>query len=160
MLQLIGAIGVMALSAYLAFSFSKMEGKRVRQIEGFLLLIRHIRAEIACFRTPVADIYAGFSHAALAECGFLESLRERGFSAALAAGQGELYLEEEEMATLSAFGEGVGRSYSGEQIALCDYTIGELEKALSRRREEAPKRARVLRTLSIAGGLMLVILLL
>ena len=79
---------------------------------------------------------------------------------ALMAGRETLYLGGEELAILTAFAEGVGRSYSAEQIALCDYTLRELEKALARRREEAPKRTRVLRTLSLVGGLMLVILLL
>lgn len=160
MLQLIGAAGLISLALYLAVALSKMEMRRVRQMEGLLLLVRHIRGEIACFRTPVADIYASFQNEALAECGFLAALRERGFYSALMAGRETLYLGGEELAILTAFAEGVGRSYSAEQIALCDYTLRELEKALARRREEAPKRTRVLRTLSLVGGLMLVILLL
>lgn len=159
MLQLIGAAGILSLAVYLSIVLSVMEARRVRQIEGLLLLVRHIRGEIACFRTPVGDIYATFHNEALAECGFLAVLRESGFSAALATGRETLYLAEEELATLTAFAEGVGRSYSAEQVALCDYTERELEKALAKRREEAPKRTRVLRTLSLVGGLMLVVLL-
>ena len=124
------------------------------------MLVRHIRGQICCYRTPIYKIYASFSHKELEECGFLSVLRERGFLAALNECASALYVEGQELSALRAFGTELGKSQTSEELRLCDYTAAELERAVARRREEAPKRTRVLQTLSISGGLMLVILLL
>lgn len=158
--RLIGSLLLIGTFGYLGYYFSMMEGRRVRQTEGFLFLLRHIRTGIVCFANPVEDIYSGFENPALETCGFLPALRTGGFAHALYACRERLYLEEEELRTLHAFSEEVGKSYSHEQAVICDYTIGEMEKALQRRQEEAPRRARAARSLTMCGGLMLLLLLL
>ncbi|MBQ8859339.1 MAG: stage III sporulation protein AB [Clostridia bacterium] len=158
--RLIGAAALLLLSVYTGASLAAMEKKRLRQTEGFLLLVRYIREQISCFRRPLPAIYASFSNEALHSAGFLPALAEGDFSSALAEAREGLYLEEEEFKLLFGFGESVGQSFEEEQRALCAYTERELEKALARRREEVPKRVRVLRTLCAVFGGMIVILLL
>lgn len=160
MLRLIGAAALLLLSLYVGASLAAMEKKRLRQTEGFLLLVRYIREQISCFRRPLSDIYAGFRNEALDSVGFLPVLANGDFAAALTEARDCLYLEEEELKLLYVFAESVGQSFEEEQRALCAYTERELEKALARRREELPKRVRVLRTLSAVFGGMIVILLL
>ena len=158
--RLIGAAALLLLSVYTGASLASMEKKRLRQTEGFLLLVRYIREQISCFRRPLPEIYTGFSNEALENAGFLPALAEGDFSSALARARDTLYLEDEEFKLLGAFGESVGQSFEEEQKALCAYTERELEKALARRREETPKRVRVLRTLCAVFGGMIIILLL
>lgn len=160
MLRITGVLLLAGLTLYLCLFFTGVEGRRVRQCEGFLLLLRHIRAQITCFRTPIEQIYAGFENEALRQAGFLAALQKGGFSPALADCRAQLLLEAEEYKLLHAFGQEVGRSLTGEQAALCDYTIAELEKALAHRREEAPRRIRAARSLTLTGGLMLILVLL
>ena len=160
MLRLIGAAALLLLSVHVGNSLAAVEKKRLRQIEGFLLLVRYIREQISCFRRPLPEIYGGFRNEALESVGFLAHLSEGDFATAFEKAREELYLEDEERKLLCAFAAGVGQSFEEEQRALCAYTERELEKALARRKEEAPKRARVLRTLCAVFGGMIVILLL
>lgn len=155
-----GSLLLVGLSLYACYSFSLLEERRVRQTEGFLLLLRYIRTQIACFRATVGDIYTSFENRALTECGFLAALRRIGFSEAMNASRARLYLDEEELRLLSAFGEEIGQGYAEDALALCDYTVSEMEKAMEKRRAEAPRRTRVAHSLVMTGGLVLVFLLL
>lgn len=159
-MRLLGAGLILAASVLLAAALSRSETVRVRQYEGMLRLLRAIREEIACFRTPTAAIYARFENDALAAAGFLPVLRERGFSAALTAAGERLLFDAEDARTLSAFAAGLGQHYPAEEIALCDRTIAELSASYDRKRREAPGRARAARSLVLCGGAMLVLLFL
>lgn len=161
MLKTFGVIMLLSGGLYLCFSFSVFERRRVLQCEGFLLLLRHIRAQIACFRMPLDRIWESFSSAELKRCGFLDALREKGdFTQALLAVRGQIWLCREELDLLFAFGGELGRSYFEDQVACCDYYIGELEQAYAQRRVEQPKRVKLYRSLFLTGSLMLVIILL
>lgn len=161
MLKTLGVILLLSGSLYLCFSFSVFERRRVQQCEGFLLLLRHIRAQIACFRMPLGRIWDSFSSAELQRCGFLDALRQKGdFAQALSCCKGQIWLSREELDLLYAFGGELGRSYFEEQVACCDYYIGELEQAYAQRRSEQPARTKLYRSLFLTGGLMLVIVLL
>ncbi len=160
LLRVCGSCLLIGLSLYGAYSFTLLENRRVRQTEGFLLLIRYIRTQIACFRPTLGEIYGSFENRTLAECGFLTALRRDGFSAALRDTRPTLYLDEEELKLLASFGEELGHSYSDEELALCDYTVSEMEKAMEKRKEEAPRRTRVASSLMMTGGLALLFLFL
>jgi stage III sporulation protein AB len=159
-LGFLGALLLLGSFGYVGYALVGVEHRRVRQTEGFLLLLRHIRNGIVCFSAPIEEIYAGFQNESLEECGFLPALRQGGFAYALQACRHSLLLEAEELHTLSAFAGEVGKSYSREQASICDYTMGELEQALRHRREEAPRRARAAASLALCAGLALLILLL
>ena len=161
MIKTLGVILLLSGSLYLCFSFSAFERRRVLQCEGFLLLLRHIRAQIACFRMPHDRIWESYSSAELARCGFLDALREKGdFTQALLAVRSQIWLSREELDLLLAFGGELGRSYFEDQVSCCDYYIGELEQAYAERRSEQPKRVKLYRSLFLTGSLMLVIILL
>ena len=160
MLRIGGAALLLAASLLLAVTLSRGEEKKLRRSEGLVLLVRHIREEVRCFRRPLPEIYDSFSHAALEECGFLSVLRREGLAHALKEMADALTVSNEEKRALLAFARAVGNGQTEGQIRLCDYTLAELEKMLAKRREEAPRRTRVLQTMSISGGLMLLVLLL
>lgn len=158
--RLIGMLFLCMTAFFLCRAIRQLEEKRIRQTEGFLLLLRHLRAMISCYRAPVREIYDGVSSPALEECGFLAVLAERGdFGAAIDSCRDRLLLRDEEIRLLSSFGRELGGSYREEEVESCSYYIGELERAYAALREEHPKRVRLSRSLVITGTLMLVILL-
>ncbi len=157
----LGVIFLLCACLYLSAAAGSFERRRVRQSEGMLMLLRHIRTQISCFRTPIGDIYASFCSDELESCGFLPRLREgEDFCTALQECRQSLLLDEEETDLLAAFGKEVGGSYRDEQVEGCDYYIGELERICRNRREEQPKRVRLARSLVLAGGLLLILIFL
>ncbi|MBQ8173825.1 MAG: stage III sporulation protein AB [Clostridia bacterium] len=159
MLRLSGAALILTASLLLAVSLSASEQKKLRRSEGLLLLVRHIREQIGCFHAPLPAICASFSHKELEECGFLSVLQQDGLAAALEKSGPALDLSEEELHPLFSFADSLGRGQTEGELRLCDHTATELEKTLAKRREELPRRTRVLQTLFVSGALMLVILL-
>ena len=160
LLKVCGALTLLILTLYLCYEATSMERRRVRQTEGFLLLLRHIRSQISCFCTPVRDILSSFENEALERSGFLCEARSGDFVSALDICKDRIYLDTEEINLLIAFGEELGKSYREEQIENCDYYIGELENLYGKRREEQPKRARLFRSLVLTCGLMVIIVFL
>ena len=161
MVRSLGVILLLSGSLYLCFSFAAFERRRLEQCEGFLLLLRHIKAQISCFRMPLARIFESFQCPELARCGFLQAVQEHGdFAQALRECKGKIWLSGEEMDLLFAFASELGRSYFEEQISLCDYYIGEFEQAYASRRRDLPVRTKLYRSLFLTGALLVVIVLL
>ncbi len=155
--KIAGAFTLLFITLYLCYEASRMEFRRLRQTEGFLLLIRHVKAQISCFCTPLAEIFAEFENSSLEAIGFTSALREGGFSYALEKCKDKIYLDTERINMLANFGEELGKSYREEQIECCDYYIGELENAYTKTRDEQPRRAKLYRSLLLTGGLMVII---
>lgn len=155
-----GSLFLLAFGLLLSRGLVRAEEDRVRQTEGFLLLLRHARTSISCFRTPLRDIWQSFENRALAECGFLPLLQRDGFSAALIAASPHLYLGKEDLRLLTSFGYEIGKSRFEEQITLCNYTVERLEASYARCVEEVPARRRTVGTVVMTGTLMLILVLL
>ncbi len=159
LIKLIGALTVVLSAAFTSFGLCRLFSERIRQLEGFLKLLRHTREEIACFHTPTPEIFASFENAALRDAGFLAPLCERGFSAALSAARGRLLLSDEELSPLVSFAEALGGGFTEEETARCDLAIAAVERALGERREGLPRLLKLCRTLFLGAGLALVIVL-
>ena len=159
LLKLIGALTVVFSAIATSFGLCHLFSERIRQLEGFLKLLRHTREHIACFRTPTPEIFAAFRNAALDDAGFLTPLCERGFSAALSESRARLLLDGEELAPLVAFAEALGGGYTEEETARCDLAIAAVERSLCERREGLPRLLKLCRTLMLGAGLALVIVL-
>ena len=159
MLGFIGGALFVLLLLYACLLRARQQEKRVRECEGFLQLVRHIRAEIATFHTPLDRALARFENAALEEAGVLALARTRGLCAALFEKRDTLCLAGEERKVMLAFAEGVGRSYRAEAIALCERTENLLAASLEKEKREAPARVRAGNALLLFGGLSLLLLL-
>ena len=157
-MQFFGAFGVLCLSVYLAACGGRVFRERLLQLDGFLLLLRHIRERIACFQTPKSEIFGSFQNAALLRAGFLTALRGGDLSAALSATQARLYLDEGESAILSEFAEGFGTGFAKEELARCDLAIARLEHAIATRREALPRTAKLYRTVVMCSALAVIII--
>ena len=156
-MQLFGAFGVLILAAYLSLSGGRVFRERLLQMEGFLLLLRHIRDRISCFQTPKGEILVGFQNSALSRAGVLPAASGGDLSSALASAADRLYLDEGEAAILSEFAVGFGSGFAGEELSRCDLAISRLEAALAARREALPRTAKLYRTVVVCMALAVVI---
>lgn len=158
-MQFFGAFGVLCLSVYLALCGGRVFRERLLQMDGFLLLLRHIRERIACFRAPKGEILESFQNPALSRAGFLTAVGSGDLSAALSASQDRLYLDEGESAILSEFAAGFGTGFVDEELARCDLAIARLEAAIATRREALPRTAKLYRTVVMCSALAVIIVL-
>lgn len=156
---ILGVILLLCVVGLLCVEIARFEKKRVDELDGFLLFLRHVRGQVSSFSASLPDILQGFSCEALEKVGFLSHL-EDGFSFALEETKDKLALKEEELVPLYQFAKGFGKSYKEDQLSLCDYTIAELEKLVSTVHADAPKRKKLAYTLVVSGSLALVLLLL
>ena len=156
-MQFLGAISVLSLACYLTLCGGRVFRERLLQLDGFLLLLRHIRGEIACFRTPKDEILGRFRNAALARAGFLDAAVGGELSSALDACRARLYLDEGESAILSEFAKGFGTGFASEELARCDLGIARLETAIAARREALPRTAKLYRTVVMCSALAVII---
>ena len=156
-MQLFGAFGVLILAAYLSLSGGRVFRERLLQMDGFLLLLRHIRERISCFHTPKGEILASFQNPALSRAGFLEACNGGDLSAALSATSDRLYLDEGELALLAEFASGFGSGFAEEELSRCDLAIARLEVAIAARREALPRTAKLYRTVVVCMALAVII---
>lgn len=154
----VGALMIIGLTLYVGFLFSHMQNGRQKRLECFLQLIRFIESEISCYQTPLDDIYRRFDGEELEKCGFMTVLREKGMGAALAERRGALCFSDEEYRLLVDFSGELGKSYREEQLRGCDYYRRMLENYCNEGREALPARLKLCRSLTVTGGLLLVVL--
>ena len=156
-MRTVGVACLFAVALLLCRMIGEYEGRRIRESEEVLRLLRAIKGGISCGLLPLSEIYAAHESAALSECGLLPALRRgEGWDAALCG----TALPEGVRCRLSAFGASLGRSGRERERELCDYYIRELESELAEVRREGAVRQRSRRTLTVTATLMLVLLLL
>lgn len=151
--------GLVLLMLGVAIAFweaSSREPRKLREAEGILLLLRHIRGQMSSFSLPLPAIYSSFSDPVLEKSGFLLLLREKGLSAALQSGMA-FVPDKEIQALLSQFAEGLGRDFLAEQLSFCDYVMTVYTDHLDRYRQECPKKCRLHRSMVLLFGGMLLL---
>ncbi len=159
MLKLCGCIclvlGGWGLGAYLV----TRDKRQLSMGDAMLDLVRFIRAQMGSFCRPRAALFSLYDHAYLSLVGFTDALRESG-SISTALERSSSSADREVTEWMKAFDKELGRTYVEGQLAICDYYIARLETHLRTRRETQPSRTRVWRTITLAGALLLVLLLL
>ncbi len=160
LIKTLGAVLVGGCFFSLFRAYLEKEKKKVSEGEGFLALLRFLRAEIASFGSPTEKIFSRFSCEVLSDCGFIELLRKEGFSAALSSSRPRLSVSEEVYTLLSSFGEELGRRYLPEELARLDYYIDALGAHLEGVKRDSPKRSRLCRALLFCAAGMVIILFL
>lgn len=160
-MRVFGIALILLAALFFSAEFSRYQKKRIAEGDGFLHLFSHLRGEILCRLEPVADCFAGFRDEALERAGFLRALREcENLGAAMEATEKKLSLCEEEKKTLLRFCLGFGRGYREEELRRIDAALEEFERQVAQDKRELPRLARLVRTLSAALALGIVILLL
>lgn len=157
--SLIGGLLVFVGCSVIGFSAARMYRLRVEQLEAFLMLISHIRAQIEYCRAPLDRILEVYESEILSGCGFLLAARQLGASAGFDSCRCRLLLTADETDELGRFFERLGRHSADEECSHCAYYEKTVGAALEHERAEFARRSKLCRTFGILSGFLLAILL-
>lgn len=155
----VGGLMIFVSCSLVGFSAARVYRLRVNQLEAFLKLIKHIKAQIECFCAPLCSILEGYEDTQLSACGFLLAARELGVKAGFESCRSRLFLSEEESDELAKFFDGLGSHSADEESSGCAYYEKTISDALSRERSELAKRSKLCRTFGMLAGVLLAVLL-
>ena len=158
--KIVGSLAILLSAVILASRSSAAMREGLRQTEAFIFLVRRVREEIACFRTPREEILAHHESEVLARAGVDLAHSEGDLYRALLAARPALYLDARAFSALTEFSRGLGHGYTEEELARCDLCLARLEEAEREGRRALPGAQKLLRTLSLGGALAVIILLL
>ena len=156
MAKILGSIIIISCGLALAYLLNSKARARLAQLEGFIALVRYLRAEIDCFSIPIPSALSRCPCGVLERCGArcdekFKTVRELLDACDCSADEiGEL---------MYGFASDVGRGYRHEQLALCDRTIERLEEHREALAARLPARQKLNGTLCVCSSLAVVILL-
>lgn len=160
MSEFIGGALIFIACTAAGFSAAKMYKLRVKQLEAFLRLISHIKAQIEFYRAPLDRILDGYENEHLAGCGFLDYARSVGAKKAFDSCRKRLYISSSEADELDKFFSGLGRHNVSEESSHCAYFEKIIGDALSSAKAELSKRIKLCRTFGMLAGFLIAILML
>ena len=158
LVNVLGGALIFLTSVFVGEEARSYERIKLKESEAFLNLVRHIRNEIACYKTPLPKIISSYSNKELLECGFLENF-DISWNDAVMACSDRLHIDDDVKRILIKFGEELGGSYKDEQISCCDYYADVLSKNVAHMKEELPSKLKIYRSLSAILGILAVIIL-
>ena len=129
-------------------------------MEEFLLLLRRIRREVACYARPLSEIFRDADLPALSSAGFFDRTSDpaphpgRAFRRAAPA----LLLPPDAFELLASFFSSAGASLKSEELAACDHAISGLDELLAREKRDGAVRLKLHSTLILSGGLLFLLL--
>lgn len=150
---MIAAVGILILSLSLlgfGLSYNSVLKAERESIDGLIQLAERLRSRIECFRQPLDEIYEGFSHKHLDSIGFTDHLKRSGLSNALGNKGKLLGISTDMLEKSKKFSSDLGKSYSAEQIRLCQAYLDELKKEMSNIEGALNQKTRL--SLSLAGA--------
>lgn len=153
-------VAYLAALFFLPLGFRRREALRIRQTEEFLLLLRRVKREVACFSRPLPDICRRADLPALDAAGFFDALAKNDPATAFRLTSPALSLPADAAEALDAFFSGAGSSLKSEELAACEYTVGRLSQILEREKKDGAARVRLRSTLTLTGGLLFLLLVL
>ncbi|MCI8387650.1 MAG: hypothetical protein HFE63_04200 [Clostridiales bacterium] len=157
MIRFVGSLLVFISCTLVGFSAAKMYRLRVMQLEAFVRLIAHIKAQIEYYRAPLDRIFDGYESELI--CEFIDGARKYGAAEAFVSCRNRMYVSESEADELEKFFAGLGMHNVGEESSHCAYFEKRLGELLSSARGEIDKRAKLCRTFGILIGFLIAILL-
>lgn len=160
MIRLLGVLLIALSSIFTGAVYINGIAEEKKRLSALHLLMKTIRARIACFSEPLNKIYEDFYDEALDTCGFLSVLKEKGLAFALKEKEASLFLPKEATEQLCGFASLLGKSFTEDQLKHCDYYLERFEDTLARLEEEYPRKRKLAKTLSLSLGLLAFLLLL
>lgn len=154
-IRIAGCIFILAAGAVASVILRREATARLTQLEGFITLLRYIRACISSYNTPMDRILASCDAEIFRRCGVcgdprdIESLME----SLNPKPEGEI------ASVLSSFASETGRGFREEQLRALDYHISRLEALRSPMSDATEKRKRLVTALCLSGAAAVAILL-
>lgn len=153
--RLAGCILILAAGVAASVILRREATARLAQLEGFIALLRYIRACISSYNTPIYGILASCDTDILRQCGVcgeprdIESLME----SLSPKPEGEI------ASVLASFASEIGRGFREEQLRALDYHISRLESLRGPMSDATEKKKRLVTALCLSGAGAVAILL-
>lgn len=154
----IGILLIFLASTVFGFALAGSAKTKLKNNDGLIFLIRHIRQKIGYFKSTPREIYETFENQELRRAGFTEILCREGLSEAIE--RVDCFdLDENTEVALREYAQKIGKTPLGEQIAASDYLLELLEANQKHLCEEYPAKNKVYSSMGMLFGIMAVILL-
>lgn len=157
-IKYIGLFAIFIACTAVGFGLAGNEGKRLKNNEALISLIRYIRQRIGFFKSTTSEIYQTFENDLFKKNGFTEILREDGLHAAITTTD-IFELDEQTENALIRFSADIGKLPIGELISSCDYLLELLNDNQKKLFEQYPSKRKAYSSLGMLFGIMAVILL-
>ncbi len=152
--KIIGSVLLLTSSLAAGISITAAMKKRIAQLEALISFISHINNVIDSFRTPVKEIFENYKNPVLEQCGFIDSLKMRGWESAI-----DTLILGSEREYIIEFGKSLGHGYTDEQIKLCEYTRKKLEITLAELKGKYQSNSKMYRAFCFLGSLSAILIL-
>ena len=156
-LRIVGAAILSLCGVLFAAHLNRRAECRLRQVEGWISLLRFVKAQVECFSLPMSEILLRCDQAVLQSCGYPADIPPKSFSAMCEA---STFCDAECVRIARAFAEEFGKGYREEEMRGCDYYLAQLEAHKEMLAKKLPVQKKMNATLSICAALALVLLLL
>ena len=156
-LRLLGAAILSLCGVLLAAHLNRRAECRLRQVEGWISLLRFVKAQVECFSLPMSEILLRCDRGLLQTCGYSADIAPKSFSAMIEASG---FVDGECARVVRAFAEEFGKGYREEEMRGCDYYLAQLEVHKEALAKKLPAQKKMNATLSVCAALALVLLLL
>ncbi len=163
-LYISGLVLIFFSPCFAGFCLSHSVLSSIRELEGYIKLVKTTENEITSYMTKQEDIFATFNDEFLEKCGFLPLLRSSpidessALEHALAAFEKNTLIPKESFRALAELGAVLGKTTSEKQKEACLQCLRVLERVHGEIKNDAAKRAKVYRILGLASGAAAVIL--
>ena len=155
--KIAGALFLSVSGVLCAAHLNRRAERRVRQIGGWISLLRFVRGQVECFSLPMSEILARCPPEIFAECSFAGDVAPTSFEMLLSASPPDDRASEE---LLRRFCTEFGRGYREEELRGCDYFLAGLEARRTELSTKLPTQKKMHTTLCLCSALAVVLLLL
>lgn len=156
-LRLAGAFLLTFSGAFAARYINACASMQLLQTEGFISLVRFIRAQVDCFSLPIGQILAFCDADTLWRCGYEKKSAPKSI---LELAQGIRISDKEACEIFCSFASEFGRGYRREQLRACDYYLALLEERRKTLLASLPLKKKRNGAVCVCASLTLAILLL
>jgi len=148
--------GLIILCGYICGrSVCQREERKLRQVDGLIALVSHIRDMIDRYLMPIDRILRECDGELLSACGFSDE--HDSFFEMI---DGAVFFDDGICAEMQSFAEELGRGWRESQLKLCDRCLSSLVRERDRLSADLPRSRRATMTLAIAVSAGITILLL
>ena len=153
----LGALLILAASAYTAYLTSKRERKKLLLLDAWIELLFYVRGEIECYLTPRKQLLKNADSSLLQRCADSTKAPIRDWDTLL---QHALpMLDEKSRSLLSRFSQELGECYREEQLRRCDHYLNSLQRVREALAQELPRAVKLGVSLRVCAALAVTILL-
>lgn len=148
-MKIAGALLILCASICSCVFYEKTEKSKISSANEICNFIKHIRAQIEYFSTPISKIFSSYDE----KTPLIKDLCDKSFSGS------KRLLEKGDYKLVFDFFSSLGKGLKDEELSLCSYTIDELQKSIDKKEKDYPDKIKVFRAMALFFGFCVIILL-